>query len=805
MKKHRGFTRKILTLILCLSVFQTILPTISAQTKRGKSAPKPVKTADKTSPVTSDFLISANSNQALSAVWKSGELPQPLALPSGNSDQTAAILAQKILARNNESVSALMTALQFAGFFITDKTGKILLAPPDGKGLGLTINGWEIASAAKMLGEGKKTSVQNLNNGLKSIPYFSQHENIASLMLEDIRNNAGNSRNQFVKNFSRLIIELGKNKTDAAKQTEETEINAVQHLLMMRRLYGDLWARAERWKMRTGTAQTENRGEVRFSKMSFSTSEKQNSYLEILNENPLKFNFQSVSEDTPQQQIPCRMDGNAPTVMDAGATVSSETYGKILDLLEDLYEDTPTGTALQKFAMYQSIANTLLAYAKFVQTYAALETKIILEDAPPLIRTKNTIPGARKPLRAEVRMNIGNWQMYNCVRLAINVTLGVDFATVNDGPIGDVGVTWHLDEGGARDRYSNSTGLDNSAEQIVGITQDGKRIQDAGTGTREIGKANYTKTDDKGIARVILEGSPQRNAKIGRVSEVSKQAVVRTTIKMKAGEIKGDMVDVIGQALGGVGGLLTMPAELIYRSDWASTADLTVPVIDWEECSGGWNGTITITRKRKDSSEVKNQKGVRTTTDFARTSFDESYTATVKIENARAVSTNGVNGQNKQFNAGFIPIKADTIVSSKIVRADEKQSFYYDNCGQLTTKRVLYEKNSDETSGDAATEAEGNIFIDPMQIRFTIQLRIGGIAAKNTRINTRETRGYCDPLDNKMTDTTSEATEEINWSAIDIDDGTLDPNRPQLIEGSKSFTDSLGSEIEIRWSLRHCS
>ncbi|MDQ3799988.1 MAG: hypothetical protein M3384_11085, partial [Acidobacteriota bacterium] len=440
--------QKLLIAALCFSVLASgsFSPYGAAQTRRAaanvkKAPPKPATSAPKNSPQQQqqspqqNNFLSTETGAAMSAAWTSGELPQPMALPQGNADEIAAVLAQKVAAKTNESVPALLTALQLSGFFVTDKNGQVALAPPDGKGQGLAINGWEVAGTAKMFGEGKRTTLGDLGERLKSIPHFRQRD-VAPLMMDAVRANAENSRNPYLRMWARFILELGKasagranlatTATPGAAKAGEIEIDAIQHLLLMRRLHGDLWARAERWKAQIGTAKVEtevqspkskvqSRNEVRFIGASFNPEQinsreaKTDSDLTVFGLRTSDFGL--VADETPAdpKKIPCRMDGNAPTVMDAGATIAGETYGKILELLEELYQDLPAEKAIQKFAMFQAVANIVLAYAKFIQTYAALETKIVMEGAPPLIRTKNRLPGARVPLRAEVRMNIGNW------------------------------------------------------------------------------------------------------------------------------------------------------------------------------------------------------------------------------------------------------------------------------------------------------------------------------------------------------------------------------------------------------------
>ncbi|HLM59575.1 MAG TPA: hypothetical protein VK308_02110, partial [Pyrinomonadaceae bacterium] len=648
--------------LILLSLFLSGSFPAFAQTKRAATNPKTVPAEQ----------IVSETNAVMSAAWNSGTLPAPLALPEGNIDEIAAILARKVAAKNEESIPALIAALQLAGFFITDKSGEFIVTPANGKGQGLPINGWEVASVAKMYGEARETTLTDLNEALKLFPAL-KNADVAGLLLSGIRRNAENQYNAYLRAWSRFIIELGKN--SAAKydilsgaKTEQVKLDAIQHLLIMRRIYGDAYARAERYKSIAGDVdnklsnpnfQRQGEGKARFINAAFSPSENSLAPHSLRSENlPFNqtptfskagFNVEKVSsDDPPKKDPPCQMDGNVPTIMDAAATGIGFGFDQFMGHLEDVWEATPAGQAVEKYGKYLGFANALLAYGKFIQTYGSLETKLVLEDAPPLIRTKNSIPGDRKKLRAEVRMNIGNWQMLNCARLALNIASGgADFSTATDGPQGGVGVRWHLDEGGAGDSYSNRGGY-TGKEQIVGFTQDGAtRIQDRGTGAGVGSKTavkdlTYTKTDDQGIARIMLEGSPQKNAKIGNVSPVTKRAQVRATIKLKAGELKGDMVDVVGQALGGAGALVTMPTELLYRMDWASTGTLTVPVRDWEECAGGWNGTIEFSYREEENQTVVTKPGENSMTpkrtDTRQTMDLYRYNAVFNVKNSQSTT-----------------------------------------------------------------------------------------------------------------------------------------------------------------------
>jgi hypothetical protein len=530
-----NFCKQFLTLIFIAGVLTGAFP-IEAQTRRG--TPKTAKTGASKTPANEQTSPSATipfpepTKSVLSQAWESGELPQPLAMPEGNTDEVAAILAQKVAAKNNESVPALLTALQIAGFFITDKNGQVLHTPPDGKGQGLPINGWEVASVARMYGDNRTINLGELDRQLKSVPvlrgFAADGGSVGAVLIEGIRANADNTHNPFLRVWARFIIELGKNsdtKYDLASgaKAEQINLDTIQHLLIMRRLYGDFWATAEKYINENTRAErknpTQNPTQVKFVNAGFSRNQTENSAI-----NNFEFlQFANVVDDTKKPDRLCRLDGDAPTISDAAATTIGLVWDEKLDKLINS-DDPDIRKAGSRRAGFLAAANILLAYAKFIQTYAALETMITAEDSAPLVRTRNAAPGGRKKLQASVRLNIGKWQDYNCLRMAMNVMTGLDFSTMNDGPLGGVGVQWSLTEGGGRDYYSNRTGVNESGEQIVGFSaENAKRIQDKGVAAGS-GLVNWTfnKTSDKGISEIILVGTPQSDAKNGKCCKCAK-------------------------------------------------------------------------------------------------------------------------------------------------------------------------------------------------------------------------------------------------------------------------------------------
>ena len=775
------FTRFLLTV---LALTGMVGNSLFAQVKRGAALkPKAEKTVE---------TLSSQKFPAMSEAWEKGELPAALPIPTGNADEAIAFLAQKIAAKSNDSVPAILTALQMSGFFVTGKDGKVVLSPSDGKGQGLTVNGWEIASVSKMLGDGSTTTFADLEKTLRYVPQLKKAE-ISRAIDNGLKTNAVNNNNQFLRNWARLIVELGKNSTQkydllTGTVSETTSLDALQNFLILRRVYGDFFAYAEKIKQSASS-----RGEIEQKSAKYINA----AYIRPLSDERDDLNlfetkgFRSFST-TSITEAPCQLNGDAPLVLDAVATGFGFGFGALTGYLGNALDGTAGGDMLGKYTEIVGIANIILAYAKFLQTYAALETKITLEDAPPLIRTKNSKPGARKRLKAEVRMNIGNWQMYNCLRTAINL-IGIDFAVAGDGAVGGVGVQWHLDEGGAGDVYSNRSGLTGN-EQIVGFTQDGARIQDGGSSTgttgNRIANATYTKTDGDGIARIILEGSPQKNAKIGKVSPVMKQAKVSTTVKLKAGDLKSDTVDVAGQALGGITGLITMPLELLYRMDWISTAFLEVPVQDWEECNGGWSGTITYTKTSSDSTNKTvdrvSGRGKDTKSWEARRNYSAQF-------NVRA-SADGNESSTATASISMSSNSTEKTSSVEMNLCSGKRELQAMRGETSTTSSTIGTAGNQNASIGISTNSDGT---------YRISIKTFDIKGTASGSSSSSYSGQCYPKPGNNT-SMSPTEVTIGGESFSTETQKMNPSEPGKLSGSFSATNFNVTET-LTWDLRKCS
>jgi len=517
----------------------------------------------------------------MAKAFTEGKLPEPARLPPGTVDQQAAALAKAVSLRDESSTAALYAAVLAAGFAVRGEDGALMQTIDPGQGL--TFDAWELAAAAKMYGERRDVDLTYLTDGLKLIPELKQVA-LERVLLEGIRAHA-QSDNPLRRFLACFIVELGRHAErpyDILKGADPkaVRLDAVQAALILRRLYGDVYAIGQR-----GNEAARMHG-ARFLHASYARVD--------------------VAGQGGQQQ-PCGGVGSE-TVHDVMALGLTQFWGNLFG-----------GTKVGKVA---NVANIILAYAQLVATYAALETEITIEGEP-LVRTKNSIPGERRRLTAKVTMNIGNFQKFNCFRHMLNLFTGLDFKLLDDGPVEGAEVNWHIDQE-----------LDAGNRGIAGINDGGPRIQDAGTYAGVSGgpgvpvsSVTRSKTDKNGIARTFLEGSPKIPYVAPPLRTVMKDVTVRTTLRLKAGDIKGDAVDLAGQLLGGLGGLITMPVELLYRMDWASVGWLTVSVKDHERCDGEWYGTITYRETFEDERTIqeRNQTGHWTRT--------ESYEASLEVTN----------------------------------------------------------------------------------------------------------------------------------------------------------------------------
>ncbi|HEX9959979.1 MAG TPA: hypothetical protein VGB00_03550, partial [Pyrinomonadaceae bacterium] len=84
--------------------------------------------------------------------------------------------------------------------------------------------------------------------------------------------------------------------------------------------------------------------------------------------------------------------------------------------------------------------------------------------------------------------------------------------------------------------------------------------------------------------------------------------------------------------------------------------------------------------------------------------------------------------------------------------------------------------------------------------KFRLTFGVPEIAARRTHRTVVKPFGWCMADANPPSDTTDESEMSFSSEAIEIE-GAIDPKNPNQLAGSKTFTDELGNEATINWSL----
>jgi hypothetical protein len=786
---------------IALSIAVAPFP-LSGQTRRVERQTRPTQTAPPTRATpppaprqggTLPAVELVRPPKAMAAAFESGKLPEPARLPAGTVDERAAELAKAVSKADSSSTAAFYAAVLASGYGVRDPDGSVLQTVQPGQGLAFRAG--EVAALAKMYGERRMVDLTYLCAGLKAIPELKEAP-LEKILLDGIRKHAQDGKSP-LHFWARFIVELGRQRDEPSDMLGVTDpknvrLDAIQAGLILRRLAGDFYGFAQREQQASARSGAHLVGSAQGRRV----NEPQNPLFiraalhDVVSPRLMKAVATEAVEPT-QRRSPCPeyLEGDGPTAQDATAIIITTGWEKLLDYLraQNIIGD--------RYSKFVKIFNILSTYAKFVVTYAMLETEIDVKD-PPLVRTTTTMPGGERRLIAKVNMNTGGFQDINCLRNALNVFTGLDVSLLKDGPLEGVEVNWHLIEGGS--------------QGIVGFKNEGPRIQDPGAYAGIPGQNGTpvqaiprTKTDKDGAASICLQGKPHVPYVGQPRLPVMKRAVVMTTIKMKPGEIKGDAVDVAEQALGGVAGLLTLPVELLYRTDWASTAWLDVYVKDWQECDRGWYGKIKVAFRFHEMKD--NMPGGPSGWNLSHTTevikeFDYNFTLTGEADTSQGFQ-NGyfadaeakINDSNfqtqKQREVGFCETESRDARGNKI-------SVKVDGTSTYTQSRV---KAADGTTRAtvyiASRGAAGyNILIEPPSTP------IGG----TEELKTTYDFGQC-PLWEKVRSEGDEAPRPRPFYLPRIEFlATFDPNNRGMISGSVIKNDPNGGTITYTWDLKMC-
>lgn len=484
--------------------------------------------------------------------------PAPPTDPLGTVDAQAAALAAQVLAGGEGASPALRMALHASGIAVRGPRSRgSPLTKAAEPAQGLVFDDWEIEALLRLTRNHMSMPFADLVMVVEQVLAPRSGFPTSELLLDGLRRHAGDTI-PTLRFWSRFILELGRQGQGAYDLTSagdlgRVRVDAIQTALILRRLAADLALRARADGVRHGVS-PERPGEPRVRPAVMGGAA------------PLLLLVKTLPN--------CDFEAG-PITPDTFAAGIGLGFGKLIEIYEDAAD---TGVSkIGKYAGYAGLANAFMAYVNLVYTYVALDISVMMENSP-LRRVKEPERGERRQLIAEVRIDSGGLEALNCLRL-VSIYFGLDLEVPADGKVSDALVQWTLVEGGEVERLTFGA---RRQEPVVELENPGPRFQDAGVGIHHISTFTSSRTDAEGRARQGVWGAKRKRKISEPAVEVQKTFTVRVNVAVEPATYQDSLATGIG-LLGGPSGLVTLPADLIKKTRWASSGDYSFPVIDWEE------------------------------------------------------------------------------------------------------------------------------------------------------------------------------------------------------------------------------
>jgi hypothetical protein len=540
-----------------IAIFLTLCAfTISAFAQPRRAVPRTVR-----GPAPAPTMKSVVLEDPLGKFADSGELPKAQVFAAVESARSA---AEMILANDDNSLPALIGALQFAGFHIIDQKQKILFAPRWGSN-GMAFYDFEVAGMLRTSQLGMASSISKIGNALAADNPDVKRLDLPKQIL-DALNAARSAKDQENKFFAQFIFELSRTRPLASV---ETPISMIQTLLIERRFLGDLIdAYAEASQGSIAPLSVPRNG--LFQKRS-------------------ELQFVNASLISRVGATPCEDLKDIEKI--AGYESKGKKVGKLFGVkLPPLTPMSAAKSVFKPIAEQIEKVNTAISYLNLIMANINLEGKIDIPPPLPYVRTKsNTYDGeGERLLTASFRIKSKNSETINCAGKALKLVSGLDIQVPEDGPLKEVPVHWEpMYEGTGNDRYTTNFPVIHQA-----VPDRFKNISDL-------------KTDENGESKIKIIGQRQsRDLTKVAVFEVPKRVRYRVSIATDKMDAKKDIPKIFW---GGVdiksGGIIGFIIEFIpeMMGKMALKAyKVEIPIKDWKPCTDddNWGGTVTYTRDK---------------------------------------------------------------------------------------------------------------------------------------------------------------------------------------------------------------
>lgn len=527
-------------------------------------------------------------------------LPEAYLFGDTASPELAKKAAAAILKNDENSLPALIGALQKAGFHVIDKDQKILFQPT-GIPNGAAFFDYEVAGMLRATQFGAVTTLDKMAGMLAGEDPQLKSLRLASLFLSDLRAASTLTRERIErvprdekssaqqKSFlAALVLELGIQA--GGLTTTNSKINLIQASIIERRFLADLAATYSEFQSRQAfffipqRRMFDSRDGVRFVNASWSRSF----------QDPCKA-IDTIDKIQGYESKGRKVIKAFDRVMNTLATgeYTEDVPGGILKKIPEanqfkkMFEER-----FKKVADGFEKLNIVMSYAKLVAANMSIKADLRVEDPMPLIRTKHNLnPGQERIVTAKFSIEFTGAEEINCTAKAAKLMTGLEVEVPEEGPLKDVPVIWQpLVEG---NRYSRHAGY--------------PVIVDAVDKTR--GDTSRQRTNELGENKIKLTGKPQAtNLEQEPVVPLATKADLRVSIATEKMDANKDIPKIFSFGLGGKFGpaaFIEIAPEIMGKMALRSFR-VSVPVRDWQPCSDDWGGTITVHRElHKTVSELR--------------------------------------------------------------------------------------------------------------------------------------------------------------------------------------------------------
>jgi hypothetical protein len=526
-------------------------------------------------------------------------LPEAHLFGDAASPELAKKAAAAILKNDENSLPALIGALQKAGFHIIDKDQKILFQPT-GISNGAAFFDYEVAGMLRATQFGAVTTLDKMAGLLTGNDSQLENLRLASLFLSDLRAASTLTRERIEaaprdemssaqqKAFlAALVLELGVQ--TGGLTTTNSKINLIQASIIERRFLADLAATYSEFQSRQAffiprTPMLDSGYGVRFVNASWSRPF----------QDPCKA-IEAIDKIQGYESKGRKVIKAFDRVMNTLATgeYTDEVVGGILKKIPEanqfkkMFEER-----FKKVADGFEKLNIVMSYVKLVAANMNIKADLQVEDPMPLIRTKhdrNT--GQERMVTAKFSIEFAGSEEINCTAKAAKLMTGLEIEVPDDGPLKDVPVIWEMLVEG--DRYSRHAGYPVMVDAV----------------DKARGDTSRQRTNELGDNKIKLTGKPQaRNLEQEPVVPRATKADLRVSVATEKMDASKDLPKIFSFGLGGKFGpaaIIEIAPEIMGKMALRSFR-VSVPVRDWQPCSEDWGGIITVHRElNKTVSELR--------------------------------------------------------------------------------------------------------------------------------------------------------------------------------------------------------